>query len=61
MAIFFIFKKSKKLESEEKPGNTSMEEENVVRLDLDEPDFFYCFEIFKKLEYEENMGIHMEE
>ena len=38
--LFFIFEKSKKLEFEEKSGNASMEEENIVILDLDEPDFF---------------------
>ena len=30
-----------------------MEEENVVRLDLDEPSFFSSLEKSKKLEYEE--------
>ena len=33
-----------------------MEEENVVRLDLDEPYSFFSFEKSKKLEYEEKFG-----
>ena len=33
-----------------------MEEENVVRLDLDEPDFFLVLKNLKKLEYEEKFG-----
>ena len=37
--LFFIFENFEKLEYEEKSRDTSMEEENVVRLDLDEPHF----------------------
>ena len=53
--FYFLFLKNlKNLESEEKSRDTSMEEENVVRLELDEPHFlFFIFEKSEKLESEE--------